>query len=290
MPRSLTVRRALGALAVVLPLTSAACAQQTPSTEHSHPAEQPGSAAPAAPSRLESSPRHHEWVAIDSGQRKVHTFVVYPQRSEKTAAVIVIHENRGLTDWVRGVADQLAEAGYLALAPDLLSGMAPGGGRTSDFPSVDAAREGIYQLPPEQVTADLDAVAAYAGKLPASNGKLAVAGFCWGGGQTFRYATHNRDLDGAFVFYGAFDHSREQLAAIAAPVYGFYGGNDERINATLPATSALMAELARTFEPVTYEGAGHGFMRSGEDPQGPAEDRQAREQAWERWKTRLAAL
>jgi carboxymethylenebutenolidase len=240
--------------------------------------------------RLEKSPRHHEWAAIESGGRSVQTFVAYPQSKAKTLAVIVIHENRGLTDWARGVADQLAEAGYIALAPDLLSGAGPQGGRTKDFANDDAAREAIYKLTPDQVTADLDAVAAYAGKLPASNGKVAVAGFCWGGGQALRYATHNKGLAAAFVFYGAFEHTKEQLAAIAAPVYGFYAGNDERIGATIPATKQLMQELGKKYEPVTYDGAGHGFMRGGEDPQGTEADRKARAQAWERWKTLLKGL
>lgn len=240
--------------------------------------------------RLEKSPRHHEWAAIESGGRTVQTFVAYPESKAKTLAVIVIHENRGLTDWARGVADQLAEAGYIALAPDLLSGAGPQGGRTKDFASDDAAREAIYKLTPEQVTADLDAVAAYARKLPASNGKLAVAGFCWGGGQAFRYATHDKALAAAFVFYGAFEHTKEQLAAIAAPVYGFYAGNDERIGATIPATTKLMQELGKKYEPVTYEGAAHAFMRGGEDPQGTEADRKAREQSWERWKKLLKDL
>lgn len=250
----------------------------------------PAAAQDWAVKRLEESPRHHEWAAIPQGDRTVHTFVAFPESPAKATAVIVIHENRGLTDWARSVADQLAAAGYVALAPDLLSGTAPEGGRTKDFPTSDAAREAIYALPPAQVTADLDAVAAYALKLPASNGKLAVAGFCWGGAEAFRYATHNRDLDAAFVFYGAFDHSREQLANVAAPVYAFYAGNDERINATIPATTELMRELGKTYEPVTYEGAGHGFMRSGEDPAGGEVDRKAREQAWARWKELLGKV
>lgn len=240
--------------------------------------------------RLEQSPRHQEWVAVKNGERTVHSFVVYPQAKDKTAAVVVIHENRGLTDWARGVADQLAEAGYIAVAPDLLSGAGPQGGRTSDFPSSDAAREAISKLARDQVLSDLDAVADYAAKLPASNGKVAVGGFCWGGGQTFRFATHRKDLKAAFVFYGSFDHTKEDLAGVSAPVYGFYGGADARINATIPKTEALMKELGKTYEPVTYEGAGHGFMRGGEDPQGSEADRKAREAAWERWKTLLKGL
>jgi len=240
--------------------------------------------------RLDKSPRHHEWVVVKNGERSVHAFVVYPQVSGKATSVVVIHENKGLTDWARGVADQLAEAGYIAIAPDLLSGAGPNGGKTQDFPSEDAAREAIYKLEQPQVTADLDAVADYVRKLPAANGKVAVAGFCWGGGQSFRFATHRKDLAAAFVFYGAFEHTRDELAAITAPVYGFYGGADARIGETIPATSALMKELGKRYEPVTYDGAGHGFMRSGEDPAGPEADRKARAAAWERWKGLLKAL
>jgi carboxymethylenebutenolidase len=225
-----------------------------------------------------------------NGERTVQTFVVYPRTSGKATAVIVIHENKGLTDWARGVADQLAAAGYIALAPDLLSGSGPNGGKTSDFPTSDAARDAIYKLEPSQVTADLDAVADHAKKLPAANGKVAVSGFCWGGGQGFRFATHRKDLAAAFVFYGAFEHTKDDLSRIAAPVYGFYGGADERINATIPATTAAMKELGKSYDPVTYDGAGHGFMRQGEDPIGPEADRKARAAAWERWKALLAKL
>jgi len=250
----------------------------------------PAGAQDSARARLDDSNRHHEWVDLKIGERTLHAYVAYPGASGKTSAVIVIHENKGLTDWVRGVADQLAEAGYIALAPDHLSGAGPGGGKTSDFPTVDAAREAIYKLEQAQVTADLDALFDYARKIPSANGKVAVGGFCWGGGQTLRYATHRKDLAAAYVFYGAYEHTRDDLARIAAPVYGFYGGNDARIAATVPATAAAMKELGKTFEPVTYEGAAHGFMRTGEDAAGPEADKKARDAAWERWKKLLAKL
>lgn len=240
--------------------------------------------------RLEKSPRHQEWIQVKNGQRVVHCYVVYPERKDKATTVIVIHENKGLTDWVRSVADQLAEAGYLAIAPDLLSGMGPNGGKTSDFPSADAATEGIYKLTPEQVTADLNAVADHALKIPASNGKLAVSGFCWGGGQSFRFATNRQDLKAAFPFYGSFQHTKEDLKKINCPVYGFYGGNDARINATLPETETNMKELGKTFEPVIYEGADHGFMRRGEESGASDANKKAHDTAWERWKKLLAAL
>src|SRR5687767_5005710 len=131
--------------------------------------------------RLETTPRHNEWAQVTRDGRTIHTYVAYPEVSTKAPAIIVIHENRGLTDWERGVADRLAENGYIALAPDLLSGMAPNGGRASDFPTMDAAREAIGKLPHLQVMADLHAVADYAKRLPAANGTLHVGGFCWGG-------------------------------------------------------------------------------------------------------------
>jgi carboxymethylenebutenolidase len=233
--------------------------------------------------RLEKSPRHHEWVAVKAGDRVIHSFLVFPEVKSKATAVIVLHENRGLTDWVRSVADRLAEAGYIAIAPDMLSGKAPEGGRTSDFPSSDAAREAMYKLTPDEVTAALAAVADHVAKLPAANGKVAIAGFCWGGSQTFRFATNRSDLAAAFVFYGSGPDKKEDVARIKAPVYGFYGGNDARVNATIPVSAELMKEAGKTYEPVTYEGAGHGFMRSGEEPDASPADKKAREEAWSRW-------
>ncbi|MGH9788729.1 MAG: dienelactone hydrolase family protein, partial [Candidatus Acidiferrales bacterium] len=178
----------------------------------------------------------------------------------------------------------------IAIAPDLLSGMAPGGGKTSDFESGDAAREGIGKLPPDQVTADLNAVADYVGKLPAANGKVAVAGFCWGGGQTFRFATNRANLAAAFVFYGTGPSDAAAVARIKPPVYGFYGGADARVNATIPTSEELMKAAGKSYEPVIYAGAGHGFMRSGEAPDATAENKKAREEGWARWKKLLAAI
>jgi len=152
-----------------------------------------------AKTRLEKSPRHGEWVKVKQDKREVQSFVVYPEVKDKATAVVVIHEIFGLTDWVRLVADQLAEAGYIAIAPDLLSGMGPKGGGTSELGGDDAVRKAIMSLPADQVTADLNAVTAYVSKLPACNGKVAVGGFCWGGGQTFRFATNNKDIKAAFA-------------------------------------------------------------------------------------------
>lgn len=241
-----------------------------------------------AKQNLEKSPRHQEWVLVKHDNRTVQAFVVYPETKTKAPVVIVIHEIFGLSDWARTVADKLAANGYIAIAPDFLSGMGPNGGKTSDFPSRDAAQEANSKLDPDQVTADLNAVADYAKKLPAGNGKIAVSGFCWGGGQAFRFATNRKDLSATYSFYGP---PPKDVSAVTGPVYGFYAGNDARIDAMIPDTVEAMKKAGKTYDPVTYEGAGHGFMRAGEDPANtnPA-NKTAHDQAWERWLKLLKSL
>jgi carboxymethylenebutenolidase len=239
-----------------------------------------------AQTKVNQSPRHREWVTIKHDGRNVETFVVYPQVSDKRPVVLIIHEIFGMTDWVQDLADQVAEAGYIAVAPDLLSGMAPNGGGSSDFAQGEAVKA-VSMLNPDQITRDLNAVADYALKIPSANGKLYVAGFCWGGGQSFRFATNRSDLSAAFVFYGP-PPPVEAMAHISAPVYGFYGGNDERIGATIPTAREQMKTAGKVYEPVIYKDAGHGFMRAGEAPDANAANQKAREEAWARWKTILA--
>lgn len=243
-----------------------------------------------AKARLEKSPRHLEWVKVKAGAREVNCFVAYPEVKDKATAVVIIHEIFGLTDWVRGVADQLAEAGYIVIAPDLLSGAAPGGGGTAELGGGDAVRKAISGLKPEQITADLNAVVDYVTKLPSCNGKVAVGGFCWGGTQTFRFATNNKEIKAGLVFYGSGPEKEEEIARINCPIYGFYGGNDNRVNATIPKSTELMKKAAKTYEPVTYEGAGHGFMRAGEAPDANAANQKARAEAWQRVKELLQKL
>jgi carboxymethylenebutenolidase len=213
--------------------------------------------------RLEASPRHREYVPLKHGNRTVQALVVYPEVSGKASVVILIHEVFGLSDWAKEMADELAAQGFIVIAPDLLSGYGPNGGGSSEFTSQDAAVKAVSGLDPEGVMADLDAAADYGKKLPAANGKIAVVGFCWGGAKSFAFATHRKDLSAAFVFYGT---SPADISGITAPVYGFYGGNDARVDATIPGTTETMKAAGKTFEPVTYDGAGHGFMRAGEDP------------------------
>ena len=243
-----------------------------------------------AKARLEKSPRHLEWVTIKHGNREVKCWVAYPESKEKTTAVVLIHEIFGLSDWMRGMADQLAEAGYIVIAPDLLWGTGPNGGGTESLGGADGARGKIGSLPPDQITADLNAAVGYVKKLPACNGKVAVGGFCWGGSQTFRFVTNNKDVKAGFAFYGSGTDKPEEIARIQVPVYGFYGGNDARVNATIPKSTELMKAAGKTYEPVIYDGAGHGFMRAGEDPAGTADNKKAREDGWKRWKDLLKKL
>ena len=252
-----------------------------------------------AKERLNKSPRHGEWVDLKSGERTIKAFVVYPESKNKTPAVLVIHEIFGLTDWVRGVCDQLAENGVIAIAPDLLTGQT--------YSDIDGARKAISALSPKQIKGDLDAASDYALKIPAGNGTLGVCGFCWGGGVTFAYANENPKLKAAYSFYGLAgltlsglmgQYSRFQpapdeaskVANISCPVYGFYGENDERVNATIPKAEELMKAAGKKYEPVIYKGAGHGFMREGEMPNANEVNKKARDDAWARWRKLLKQL
>lgn len=278
-----------------------------------------------AKQQLAKSPRHHEWVKVKNGNREVNCFIVYPEVNKKATSVVVIHEIFGMSDWVQQMTDEVAEAGYIAIAPDLLSGMGPNGGGTAEIAATgnNAVGQAIRTLPPDQIAADLNAVADYVSKLPAANGKVAAGGFCWGGSTTFFFATRRPTLKAAFVFYGSAPSSNAQgqpyaidkgaLEKTGAPVYGFYAENDMRIGATVPPTTDTMKELKKLYDPITYAGAGHGFMRAGEpnNPPPPAAaanadeaatkkaadalvaykaNRKARDDAWTRLKAILAKL
>jgi carboxymethylenebutenolidase len=241
-----------------------------------------------AKTRLEASPRHHEYVPLKHGNRTVQAFVVYPEVKDKAPVVILIHEIFGLSDWAKEMADELAAQGFIVVAPDLLTGFGPNGGGSDAFPSQDATTKAVSGLDPDVVTADLDAAADYAKKIPAGNGKIATVGFCWGGGKSFAFATHRKDLSAAFVFYGP---GPSDVTTITAPVYGFYAGNDARIGATVPGTIAAMKAAGKKYEPVTYDGAGHGFMRAGEDPTNTVPgNKMAREEGFKRLVTLLREM
>lgn len=240
--------------------------------------------------RLNNSPRHHEWVEVKNGDKTIYAWVVYPEADEQAPVVLVIHENRGLNDWARSFADQVAEQGYIAVAPDLLSGFSEEFSRTSDFPDEDAARNAIGELDLDQVYSDLQAVADWSKTIPAADGQLASAGFCWGGARSFQFAALNEDLAFSMVFYGTGPENAADYGSISTPVYGFYGGADERVNATIQASEEAMTAAGKTYDYEIYEGAGHAFMRSGEDPAGDPANMSAREAAFERMKELLSTL
>ena len=214
----------------------------------------------AAPAALKASTRHGEYVDIPMGDSTIKSFVVYPERKEKAGVVIVIHEIFGLTDWVRGVADQLAADGFIAVAPDFLSGKGPGGGGTESFDG-DKVRDAIRSLSKDEVNARIDAVREWAIKQPAATDKTATIGFCWGGTQSFNYAVHQPALGAAVVYYGSGPTEPSALKTVAAPVLGLYGGDDARITKTVEPTTAAMKEHSKSFTPHVYDAAGHGFLR-----------------------------
>lgn len=243
--------------------------------------------------QLADSPRHHEWITIESSNRTLHTFVAYPENAENVPVVIVIHENRGLDDWAKSFADQVAEAGYIAIAPDLISNTVDGIEKTGDFDSADDAREAIYALNPEMITSDLRNVLTYAKNIKAGNGKIAVAGFCWGGSQSFSFATNaGTQISAALVFYGTGPETEAAYESIQAPVYGFYGENDQRVNSTISFSEEMMQKAGKVFEYEIYEGAGHAYMRQGDDPAASEDDPnvKARNESWKRLENILSTL
>src|SRR6266436_8532883 len=201
-----------------------------------------------AKERLNSSPRHGEWIDLKSGDRTIKAFVVYPESKNKTPVVLVIQEIFGLTDWLRSLCDELAANGVIAVAPDLLSGQ--------KYEDGDAAGKATHGLPKEHVISDLNAAADYALKIPACNGTLAVCGFCWGGGWAFQYAVINPKLKAAYSFYGVAVDNADDAKKVGCPVYGFYAENDERVDATIPKAEELMKAAGKKYEPVIYKGAG----------------------------------
>jgi carboxymethylenebutenolidase len=235
--------------------------------------------------RLNNSPRHAEWVDIKSGDRTIKAFLVFPERKDKAPVVIVTQEIFGVTDWLRSLCDELAENGVIAIAPDFLNGQ--------KFEDADGAVKAVSAVSPEQIKSVLDAASDYAlSKVPAADGTLAICGFCRGGGWAFDYASTNSKLRAVYSFYGTALDDPAKIAKVPCPVYGFYGENDERVNATIPKAEELMKAAGKKYEPVIYKGAGHGFMRSGE-PNNPAVregDKKARDEAWTRWKALLKQL
>lgn len=241
----------------------------------------PGTADHAARA-LKESPRHGEWVDIKLADgTNMKSWVVYPERATKSGVILVIHDIRGMSDMARAAGDQLAQDGFIAIVPDFVSGKGPNGGGTESL--VGGVGQAIQGLTPADRVARLNAAMEYGKKLPASNGKTGVVGFCWGGAGSFLFASAQPALGASVVFYGdapgAGDNTLETtLANVKAPVLGLYGGNDARINATVPPTQAAMQKLGKSYEVHTFEGAGHGFM--GNQAGAAGANLKAAQQAW----------
>jgi len=225
--------------------------------------------------RLASSPRHGEWAMIRTGQNdSVRAWVAYPERSSKAPVVVVVHEIFGLSTWVRGVADQLAAAGYIAIAPDLLTGK---GTLDGDTLTNSVATTAIRTLRPDDVHRQLEAVGRYGMSLPAALQKYGIVGFCWGGGTSFAHAVRSPGgLGAAVVYYGSSPDTTE-LTRVKVPVLGLYAGDDQRINARIPATDTIMRQLGKSYDVHFFEGAGHGFLRAQDVREA---NRVAAERAW----------
>jgi carboxymethylenebutenolidase len=258
-------------VALVLSLAAACTTNKVaPAADtHDHAATTVATAAPqsaalpadavGAPARLSSSPRHGEWAMIRTGTGdSIRAWVVYPERSTKAPVVLVVHEIFGLSSWVRGVADQLAADGFIAIAPDLLTMKnLPQGPDSVVAPLATAA---IRTLDPNWVQLQLDAVARYGMSLPAAQQKYGIVGFCWGGGVSFAHAVHSPTLGASVVYYGVSPKTSD-LASVRSPVLGLYAGNDARVDATIPPADSALKALGRTYVPNIYPGAGHGFLR-----------------------------
>ncbi|NOT33890.1 MAG: dienelactone hydrolase family protein [Candidatus Eisenbacteria bacterium] len=220
-----------------------------------------------AKARLNSTPRHGEFIEVPSASGPRRAWISYPERSDRAGVVIVIHEIFGLSDWIRSVGDQLAADGFIAVVPDLLSGLGPGGGGTDSFPTRDDVVRGVRSLSASDADARLSSVRAWANRLPAANGKWATLGFCWGGARSFEMAAQDTAPDGAVVYYGAAPDSLT-LTRVRAPILGHFGADDARVNGTLPPARVILAAADRSFEVQLHAGAGHGFLRQQADREG----------------------
>jgi carboxymethylenebutenolidase len=242
----------------------------------------PAGTADHAARALKESPRHGEWVDIKLADgTPMKSWVVYPERATKSGVVLVIHDIRGMSDIARAAGDQLAQDGFIAIVPDFVSGKGPNGGGTESLGT--GVGQAIQTLTSADRVARLNAAMEYGKKLPASNGKTGVIGFCWGGQGSFLFASAQPALNAAVVYYGdapgANDNTLETaLANVKAPVLGLYAGNDARIGATVPPTEAAMKKLGKSYEIHTYEGAGHGFM--GAQAGAGGANLKAAEQSW----------
>src|SRR5215510_4999419 len=263
-------------------------AMQAAPANASLPADDMGAAA-----RLAASPRKGEYVKIDVNGTPVNTWVVRPAGTGRAAVVVVIQEVFGLSDWIRAVADQLAAEGYIAVAPDLLSGEGPNSGDSASFGGQQETVKATLSLQAPEIIARIKGAREWAMKQPRANGKSAVVGFCFGGNQSFAMAVAEPSLNAAVVYYGTAPADAPaagggaapfvpaaSLANVKAPVLGLYGGmmQDARIGNTIAATETRMKELGEVYEPHIVDGAAHGFLRAQSGNDGA--NLRATQQAW----------
>ncbi len=244
-------------------------------TRSNAPATTPPAGVTESRAQLAASPRHGEWVMVSAGTDSVRAWIVYPERTTKAPVVVVVHEIYGLTPWIRGVADQLAADGFIAIAPDLLTSKnLP---NPTDSVPGNLATAAIRTLDPADVHRQISAVANYAMAQPAALQRYGIVGFCWGGTVSFEHAIRSPGLGASVVYYGSSPPS-SSLGPISAPVLGLYGGSDARVNATIPATDSTMKALNKSFTHHIYDGAGHGFLRNQAGQDGA--NLRATQQAW----------
>ena len=277
-------RLALALMAGSVAVTGAGCERGDAGSEEDHLHDEAGAAAAgeerAAPpeqeglppgaegaaARIASSPRHGEWAMIRAGDDSIRAWVVYPERSGPAPVVLVVHEIFGLSNWIRGVADQLAADGFIAIAPDLLT-MEDVPARPDGESDPEAARAVIRTLDAAAVHRHLRAVAEWGMNLPAATRRYGIVGYCWGGSTSFAHAVASPELGAAVVYYGG-SPATADLANVRAPVLGLYGGSDERVNATIAPADSAMEALNKTYEPHIFAGAGHGFLRQQDGAEG----------------------
>jgi carboxymethylenebutenolidase len=214
-----------------------------------------------APERLAQSPRRTEVVEIQTPSGDlIKARVAYPEGSDPAPVVIALHGIPGWKPWIEMLADHLAAAGFIGVAPDMASGKGPGGAGTAGLEASDAARL-VFSLTWEEVVERINAVADYAMALPGAQKQFAVMGVCWGGRTAFAYAGERPDLGAAIVYYGE-SPSADILARISAPILGLYGQDDARVNVTIEPAAAEMKRLGKSYQYEIYEGAGHAFLEN----------------------------
>jgi carboxymethylenebutenolidase len=234
-----------------------------------------------AAARLAASPRHGEWVTIpwEPGSKdSLMAWVVYPStKAAKAPVVVVIHEIYGLSTWVRGMADQVAAEGFIAIAPDLNSRVR-GGPSTTEL-SRDSANKLSRLVPMAERNRAIAASAKYAMSQAAAAPRYSVIGFCYGGSTVWGHAVNGgiQGYSGGVAFYGAPfakgpGPDLDSLAKVNKPVMLLSGAKDTRIGAMMPAIDSAMKAMKKWYFGKNYEGAEHGFARAQDDQKTPRDE------------------